>query len=243
MADQFSRTRLQFGPEGIERLQRSHVAVFGIGGVGGHCTEALARSGVGALDLIDNDTVSLTNLNRQIIALHSTLGKPKVEVMKERILDINPACQVNTFQTFYLPENADDFDLTRYDYVIDCVDTVTAKLELAQRCHNLGVPCISSMGTANKLDPTKFVVTDLSRTSMCPLARILRKELRSRGIQHLQVVYSTEQALKPRDDLPEDLEETSKRQLPSSNSFVPAAAGLVLAGAVIRALAGMEPHG
>lgn len=243
MADQFSRTRLQFGPQGIERLLRSHVAVFGIGGVGGHCTEALARSGVGALDLIDNDTVSLTNLNRQIIALHSTLGRPKVEVMKERILDINPDCRVETFQTFYLPENADDFDLTRYDYVIDCVDTVTAKLELAQRCHNLGVPCISSMGTANKLDPTKFVVTDLSKTSMCPLARILRKELRNRGIQHLKVVYSTEQALKPREDLPEDLEETSKRQLPSSNAFVPAAAGLVLAGAVIRALAGMEPHG
>lgn len=242
MSDQFSRTRLQFGPEGIERLQRAHVAVFGVGGVGGHCVEALVRSGLGAITLVDNDTVSLTNLNRQIIALHSTLGKPKVEVMKERILDINPNCQVETFETFYLPGNADDFDLTRYDYVIDCVDTVTAKLELAQRCHSLGVPCISSMGTANKLDPTKFVVTDLSKTTMCPLARILRKELGRRGIKHLKVVYSTEQALKPREDLPEDLEETSKRQLPSSNSFVPAAAGLVLAGAVIRELAGMEPH-
>lgn len=243
MQDQYSRTQLLLGAEAMTKLHDSRVAVFGVGGVGGYTVEALARSGVGALDLIDDDKVCLTNLNRQIIALHSTLGKPKVEVMKERILDINPACQVNTFQTFYLPENADDFDLTRYDYVIDCVDTVTAKLELAQRCHNLGVPCISSMGTANKLDPTKFVVTDLSKTSMCPLARILRKELRSRGIQHLQVVYSTEQAMKPREDLPEDLEETSKRQLPSSNSFVPAAAGLVLAGAVIRALAGMEPHG
>lgn len=243
MPDQFSRTRLQFGPEGIQRLQKAHVAVFGIGGVGGHCTEALARSGVGAIDLIDNDTVSLTNLNRQIIALHSTLGKPKVEVMKERILDINPDCRVETFETFYLPENADDLDLTRYDYVIDCVDTVTAKLELAQRCHTLGVPCISSMGTANKLDPTKFVVTDLSKTTMCPLARIMRKELRNRGIQHLKVVYSTEQALTPRENLPEDLEESSKRQLPSSNAFVPATAGLVLAGAVIRDLAGISLHG
>lgn len=242
MQDQYSRTQLLLGAEAMTKLHDSRVAVFGVGGVGGYTVEALARSGVGALDLIDDDKVCLTNLNRQIIALHSTLGKPKVEVMKERILDINPNCQVETFETFYLPENADDFDLTRYDYVVDCVDTVTAKLELAQRCHSLGVPCISSMGTANKLDPTKFVVTDLSKTTMCPLARILRKELGRRGIKHLKVVYSTEQALKPREDLPEDLEETSKRQLPSSNSFVPAAAGLVLAGAVIRELAGMEPH-
>ena len=240
MADQFSRTRLQFGPEGIERLQRAHVAVFGVGGVGGHCVEALVRSGLGAITLVDNDTVSLTNLNRQIIALHSTLGKPKVDVMKERILDINPNCQVETFETFYLPENADDFDLTRYDYVIDCVDTVTAKLELAQRCHSLGVPLISSMGTANKLDPTQLRITDLSKTSMCPLARVMRKELGRRGIKHLKVVCSTELPLSPDAGLAEDQEETAKRALPSSNPFVPAAAGLILAGEVLRCLAGVS---
>lgn len=240
MADQFSRLRLQIGQEALDRLQASHVAVFGIGGVGGHCVEALARSGVGALDLIDNDTVSLTNLNRQLIALHSTVGRYKVDVMAERIADINPGCRVKTFRTFYLPENAEQFDLCQYDYVIDCVDTVTAKLELAQRCHNLGVPLISSMGTANKLDPTKFVVTDISKTSMCHLARILRKELRHRGIDHLKVVYSTEQARAPHLELPDAREETNKRQIPSSNAFVPAAAGLVLAGEVLRELAGIS---
>lgn len=240
MSDQFSRLRLQFGSEAVERLHRARVAVFGIGGVGGHCVEALTRSGVGALDLIDNDTISLTNLNRQIIALHSTVGRYKVDVMQERILDINPDCRVSTYRMFYLPENADEFDLTRYDYVIDCIDTVTAKLELAQRCHRLNVPLISSMGTANKLDPTRFVVTDISKTTMCPLARILRKELRNRGIRHLKVVYSTEPALTPFTDLPDAQEESGKRQLPSSNAFVPGAAGLTLAGEVIRELAGIE---
>lgn len=241
MADQFSRFRLQVGPEPIEALHRARVAVFGIGGVGGHCTEALARGGVGAIDLVDNDVVSLTNLNRQLIALHSTIGQPKVEIMARRIADINPDCRVTTYRQFYLPENADQFDLSRYDYVIDCIDTVTAKLELAQRCHALGVPLISSMGTANKLDPTKFVVTDISKTTMCPLARILRKELRVRGIKHLKVVYSTEEALKPRTDLPDAQEAGSgKRQIPSSNPFVPGAAGLVLAGAVLKDLMGME---
>ena len=240
MADQFSRLRLQIGQEALDRLQSSHVAVFGIGGVGGHCVEALARSGVGALDLIDNDTVSLTNLNRQLIALHSTVGRYKVDVMAERIADINPDCRVKTFRTFYLPENAEQFDLSQYDYVIDCVDTVTAKLELAQRCHALGVRLISSMGTANKLDPTKFMVTDISKTSMCHLARILRKELRHRGIDHLKVVYSTEQARTPHLELPDAQEETNKRQIPSSNAFVPAAAGLVLAGQVLRELAGIS---
>lgn len=241
MADQFSRFRLQVGAEPIDALHRARVAVFGIGGVGGHCVEALARGGVGAIDLIDNDVVSLTNLNRQIIALHSTIGQPKVEVMARRIADINPDCKVTTFQQFYLPENADAFDLTRYDYVVDCVDTVAAKLELAQRCHALNVPLISSMGTANKLDPTKFVVTDISKTSMCPLARVLRKELRSRGIRHLKVVYSTEEALKPHTDLPDAREKGStKRQIPSSNPFVPGAAGLVLAGAVLKDLMGIQ---
>lgn len=240
MADQFSRTRLQFGPKGMDQLQRARVAVFGLGGVGGHCAEALARGGVGNIDLIDKDTVSLTNLNRQIIALHSTLGQPKVEVMAARIRDINPDCRVRPVHAFYLPENADSFDLGQYDYVIDCVDTVTAKLELSQRCHGLGVPLISSMGTANKLDPTKFVVTDLSKTAMDPLARIMRKELRRRGIVHLKVVCSTEPPLSPLASLPDAQEETAKRALPSSNPFVPAAAGLVLAGAVLRQLAGLE---
>ena len=239
MSDQFSRLRLQIGVEPLERLRSAHVAVFGIGGVGGHCVEALARSGIGAIDLIDNDTVSLTNLNRQLIALHSTVGRPKVEVMAERIADINPQCVGKTYQTFYLPETADQFNLGEYDYVIDCIDTVTAKLDLVERCHQLGTPIICSMGTANKLDPTKFVVTDISKTSMCPLARILRKELRNRGIHHLKVVYSTEQALKPHTELPDAQEESGKRQLPSSNSFVPGAAGLILAGEVIRNLAGI----
>lgn len=239
MSDQFSRLRLQIGVEPLERLRRAHVAVFGIGGVGGHCVEALARSGIGAIDLIDNDTVSLTNLNRQLIALHSTIGRPKVEVMAERIADINPACRVRTYKTFYLPETADQFALGEYDYVIDCIDTVTAKLDLVERCRRLDTPIICSMGTANKLDPTKFVVTDISKTTMCPLARVLRKELRNRGIQHLKVVYSTEQALKPHTELPDAEEASGKRQLPSSNSFVPGAAGLILAGEVIRELAGI----
>ena len=240
MADQFSRLRLQIGQEAFDRLQNARVAVFGIGGVGGYCVEALARSGIGALDLIDNDTVSLTNLNRQVIALHSTIGEYKVDVMARRIGDINPSCKVTAYRTFYLPETAEAFDFTQYDYVIDCVDTVTAKLDLAQRCHALGVKLISSMGTGNKLDPTKFVVTDITKTSMCPLARVLRKELRLRGIHHLKVVYSTESPRTPHLELPDALEETSKRQLPASNAFVPPAAGLVLAGEVIRELAGIS---
>lgn len=240
MSDQFSRLRLQFGADAVERLHHARVAVFGIGGVGGHCVEALARSGVGALDLVDNDTVSLTNLNRQIIALHSTVGRYKTDVMQERILDINPDCKVTTYKMFYLQETADEFDLTRFDYVIDCIDTISAKLELAQRCHEQNIPLISSMGTANKLDPTRFQVTDISKTTMCPLARVLRKELRNRGIHHLKVVYSPEPALTPYTELPDAKEATSKRQLPSSNAFVPGAAGLTLAGAVIRELAGIE---
>lgn len=240
MIDQFSRLRLQFGSDAVARLHHSRVAVFGIGGVGGHCVEALARSGVGALDLIDNDKISLTNLNRQIIALHSTIGHYKTDVMKDRILDINPDCQVTTYKMFYLPETADNFDLTKYDYVVDCIDTVAAKLELAQRCYTLNIPLISSMGTGNKLDPTRFQVTDISKTSMCPLARVLRKELRNRGIHHLRVVYSPEPALTPFADLPDANEATSKRQVPSSNAFVPGAAGLTLAGAVLRSLAGIE---
>lgn len=240
MTDQFSRFRLQVGQEPLDRLGAARVAVFGIGGVGGHCVEALARSGVGAIDLIDNDTVSLTNLNRQLVALHSTVGRYKVDVMAQRIADINPDCKVTTYPTFYLPECADRFDLRQYDYVIDCIDTVTAKLELICRCQSLGVKIISSMGTANKLDPTKLVVTDISKTSMCHLARIMRKELRHRGIQHLKVVYSTELARAPLTDLPDAREETNKRSLPASNAFVPAAAGLILAGEVVRELGGIS---
>ena len=234
------REAMLLGPEAVEQLAGKHVAVFGIGGVGSFAAEGLVRAGVGALTFIDSDSVSLSNRNRQLIALHSTVGRYKVDVMAERIADINPGCRVKTFRTFYLPESAEQFDLCQYDYVIDCVDTVTAKLELAQRCHNLGVPLISSMGTANKLDPTKFVVTDISKTSMCHLARILRKELRHRGIDHLKVVYSTEQARTPHLELPDAQEETNKRQIPSSNAFVPAAAGLVLAGEVLRELAGID---
>ena len=245
MADQFSRFRLQVGPEPIEALHRARVAVFGIGGVGGHCTEALARGGVGAIDLVDNDVVSLTNLNRQLIALHSTLGRPKAEVMAERVRDINPACRVRALRMFYLPENAGEVDLSRYDYVVDAVDTVSAKLELAVRCQALGVPLISAMGSGNKLDPSAFSVSDLSKTEGCPLARVMRKELRKRGIHHLKVVWSREEPRSPLRPMeaepPASASETrpgstARRDTPGSISFVPAAAGLVLASAVVRDL-------
>ena len=197
MSDQFSRTRLLIGDAPLSRLAKARVAVFGVGGVGGFCIEALARAGVGALHLYDDDTVSESNLNRQIVALHSTLGQPKAEVMARRILDINPACQVEVFRMFYLPENADQVDLSQYDYVVDCIDTVAAKLDLVERCTTLQVPILSAMGSGNKLDPTAFRVTDLSKTQGCPLARVMRKELRKRGINHLKVVYSTEEPLTP----------------------------------------------
>lgn len=193
MADQFSRTRLLVGDEPLARLAAAKVAVFGVGGVGGFCVEALARAGVGTLHLYDDDTVSESNLNRQIVALHSTIGQPKAEVMARRILDINPACQVEVFRMFYLPENADQVYLSQYDYVVDCIDTVAAKLDLVERCTALQVPILSAMGSGNKLDPTAFRVTDLSKTQGCPLARVMRKELRKRGITHLKVVYSTEE--------------------------------------------------
>lgn len=182
MADQFSRTRLLVGDEPLARLAAAKVAVFGVGGVGGFCVEALARAGVGTLHLYDDDTVSESNLNRQIVALHSTIGQPKAEVMARRVLDINPACQVEVFRMFYLPENADQVDLSQYDYVVDCIDTVAAKLDLVERCTTLQVPILSAMGSGNKLDPTAFRVTDLSKTQGCPLARVMRKELRKRGI-------------------------------------------------------------
>ncbi len=223
--EESARTRLLLGDGALMRLARARVALFGVGGVGGHCAEALARAGIGALDLYDNDVVSPSNLNRQLAALHSTLGQPKAQVMARRILDINPDCQVRAVELFYLPENADSVDLSAYDYVVDAIDTVSAKLELAQRCHALGVPLISCMGSGNKLDPSGFRVTDLYKTQGCPLARVMRKELRRRGVPALKVVFS-----------PEEPRPTGVRT-PGSVSFVPGAAGLVLAGAVVRALA------
>ena len=246
MLNQFSRTQLLFGAEGMEKLCRARVAVFGIGGVGGYTVEALARSGVGALDLIDDDRVCLTNLNRQIIATHSTLGKYKVDVARQRVLDINPNAVVHTYKTFYGPETADQFDFTRFDYVVDAIDTVTGKLALVEQAEKAGTPIISCMGAGNKLDPTAFEVTDINKTSVCPLARVMRKELRKRGIKKLKVVCSKEEAMTPIDDMPIDglaggisptdvsRKHTQRRQTPGSNAFVPAAAGLILAGEVVK---------
>lgn len=246
MSDQLIRTRLLIGDEPVERLKNAKVAVFGVGGVGGFCVEALARAGVGTLHLYDDDTVSESNLNRQIAALHSTLGLPKAEVMAQRVKDINPNCQVKAIRMFYLPQNADEVDLKQYDYVIDCIDTVAAKLELVSRCIALQVKIISAMGSGNKLDPTAFQITDISKTQGCPLARVMRKELRKRGIEHLKVVYSTELPRSPirpmETEAPATTDtrpgSTARRDTPGSISFVPAAAGLVLAGAVVRELGG-----
>lgn len=232
MINEFSRTELLLGADGMEKLKRARVAVFGIGGVGGYAVEALARVGIGALDLIDNDVISLTNINRQIIALHSTVGLPKTDVMAARVKDINPECEVRTYQTFYGPDTAEQFDFTQYDYIIDAIDTVTGKLALAVNAQKANTPIISSMGTGNKLDPTAFTVTDIYKTSFCPLARIMRKELRKRGIERLKVVYSQEEALTPKgvtEELPQ-----GRRSIPGSVSFVPSAAGLILAGEVIK---------
>ena len=232
MINEFSRTELLLGAEGMEKLKRARVAVFGIGGVGGYAVEALARAGIGALDLIDNDVISLTNINRQIIALHSTVGLPKTDVMAARVRDINPECEVRTYQTFYGPDTAEQFDFAQYDYIIDAIDTVTGKLALAVNAQKANTPIISSMGTGNKLDPTAFTVTDIYKTSFCPLARIMRKELRKRGIERLKVVYSEEEALTP-EGVTEELPQ-GRRSIPGSVSFVPSAAGLILAGEVIK---------
>ncbi|MBS7007461.1 tRNA threonylcarbamoyladenosine dehydratase [Anaerostipes sp.] len=233
MESQWIRTELLLGKEAEEKLKNSHVAVFGVGGVGGYVAEALARTGVGTFDLIDKDTVSVSNINRQIIAVHSTVGKVKVEVMKERILDINPEAKVNIHKCFFLPENAEEFDFGRYSYVVDAVDTVTAKIELVLQAQKAGVPIISSMGAGNKLDPSKFEVTDIYNTSVCPLAKVMRKELKKRGVKKLKVVYSTEKALEPKIDLSE---EEGRRAVPGSVAFVPSVAGLIAAGEVIRDL-------
>ncbi len=245
MEDQFIRTRLLLGGDAMEMLKNARVAVFGVGGVGSYAVEALARSGVGALDLIDNDTVSLSNLNRQIIALHSTVGQNKVDVAAARVRDINPQIQVRTYSSFFLPDTADQFDFTQYDYVVDAIDTVTGKLELISRCKAAGTPIISAMGTGNKLDPTRLEVTDLAKTTMCPLARIMRKECHKRGIDHVKVVYSQEEALTPLDDNGNPLPApagSSRRSIPGSTAFVPSAAGLIIAAEVVKDLISAKPQ-
>ena len=239
MGAEFSRTEMLLGPDALERLRSARVAVFGLGGVGGYVVEALARGGIGALDLVDNDTIGETNLNRQILALHSTLGLPKTEAARRRVLDINPRVKVKTWKVFYNAETADSFDLGEYDYIVDAIDTVSAKLLLIERAVAAGKPIISSMGTGNKLDPSAFRVEDLAKTAMDPLARVMRRELGKRGIKHLKVVCSREEALTPQGGR-EEAERLGKRQIPGSVSFVPGAAGLILAGEVIRTLAGIH---
>lgn len=250
MREEFSRSALLLGERAVELLARKTVAVFGVGGVGGFAVEALARSGVGTLHLVDHDTVSRSNINRQIAALHSTVGKQKTEVLKQRVLDINPEAAVQVHDCFFLPENAEEFDFSSYDYVVDAVDTVTAKLELAVRAQRTGVPIISCMGAGNKLDPTAFEVADITQTSVCPLARVMRRELKKRGVQHLKVVYSKEKPVKTpvshgqtEPDGVGDMESGSGRgrehdggRIPGSVAFVPPVAGLIMAGEVIRDL-------
>lgn len=248
MLDQFSRTELLFGKEAMEILAQSRVAVFGVGGVGGYTVEALVRSGVGTIDLIDDDKVCLTNLNRQIIATRKTVGKYKVDVMKERILDINPQAVVNVHKCFFLPETKGEFDFSQFSYVVDAVDTVTAKLELVMECQKTGTPIISSMGAGNKLDPAAFEVADIYKTSVCPLAKVMRRELKKRNIRHLKVVYSKEQPIRPITDMaiscrtncicPPGAEHkcTERRDIPGSTAFVPSVAGMILAGEVIKDL-------
>lgn len=250
MLNQFSRTQLLFGEEGMDRLFHARVAVFGIGGVGGYTVEALARSGVGELDLIDDDRVCLTNLNRQIFATRKTVGQYKVDVARERILEINPDAVVHTYKTFYTPETADQFDFSLYDYVVDAIDTVTGKLALVEQARKAGTPIISSMGAGNKVDAAAFEVADIYETSVCPLARVMRRELKKRGVKHLKVVYSREPAMTPLDDMTISCRThcicppgtarkcTQRRQVPGSNAFVPSVAGLIIAGEVIKDLSG-----
>lgn len=233
MQEQFARTGLLIGEEGLNKLANTKVAVFGIGGVGGYVVEALVRSGVGSFVLIDNDEVSVSNLNRQIIATVDTIGKPKVEVMRDRILSINPQARIELHRCFYLPDNAKQFDFSQYDYVVDAVDTVTAKIDIIIRAQEAGVPIISAMGAGNKLDPTKFEVTDIYKTTMCPLAKVMRKELKQRGVKKLKVVYSTEQAIAPMGECGEG-KGTAGRPAPGSIAFVPSVAGLIVAGEVIK---------
>ena len=248
MLNQFSRTELLLGKEAMEILAGARVAVFGIGGVGGYTVEALARSGVGAIDLIDDDKVCLTNLNRQLIATRKTIGQYKVDVMRERILEINPDASVHVHKCFFLPETKDEFDFAAYSYVVDAVDTVTAKIELVMQAQRAGVPIISSMGAGNKLDPTQFQVADIYETSVCPLAKVMRRELKKRDVKHLKVVYSQEKPLRPIEDMaiscrnhcicPPGAQHkcTERRDIPGSNAFVPSVAGLIIAGEVVKDL-------
>lgn len=248
MLNQFSRTQLLLGKDNMDRLAEAKVAIFGIGGVGGYVAEALARSGVGSFVLVDDDKVCLTNLNRQIIATRKTVGKYKAEVMRNRILEINPDAEVEVRKCFYLPENADEFDFNEYSYVVDAVDTVTAKLEIIMRAKECGVPVISSMGAGNKLDPTKFQVADIYKTSMCPLAKVMRRELKKRGVKKLKVVYSTEKPTRPLDDMSVSCRTncicppgaahkcTERRDIPGSVAFVPSVVGLIIAGEVVKDL-------
>ena len=251
MLNQFSRTQLLLGQEGMEKLFQARVAVFGIGGVGGYTVEALARSGVGTLDLIDDDKICLTNLNRQIFATRKTVGQYKVDIAQQRILEINPKAVVHTYKTFYAPQTAELFDFSQYDYVVDAIDTVTGKLELVEQAEKAGVPIISSMGAGNKMDPTAFEVADIYETSVCPLARVMRKELKKRGIKKLKVVYSKEPPMTPIDDLAISCRTncvcppgtarkcTQRRQVPGSNAFVPSVVGLIIAGEVVKDLTAM----
>ena len=236
MSERFSRTEILLGKSAVEHLSECRVAVFGIGGVGGYVCEALARSGVGAFDLIDNDTVCESNINRQIIATDKTVGMYKTDVMKERILEINPEAEVNTYKCFFLPENASDFPFEKYDYVVDAIDTVTAKIELVMQCSKLGIPIMSSMGAGNKLDPTMFRVSDIYKTNMDPLAKVMRRELKKRGIKKLKVVYSEEKPLQPIEAPAESDQNTKRRSIPGSTAFVPSVAGLIIAGEVIKDL-------
>ena len=246
MLNQFSRTQLLLGSEAMEYLAQCRVAVFGVGGVGGYAVEALARSGIGALGLIDDDKVCLTNLNRQLHATHSTVGKYKVDAAEQRIRDINPDCRVTTYKTFFLPATEDQFDFSQYDYVVDAIDTVKGKLALAEKAQAAGTPIICAMGAGNKLDPTAFRVADIYQTSVCPLARVIRTECRKRGIKKLKVVYSRETPTRPLGEIPADERPgSSRRDIPGSTAFVPAAAGLIIAGEVIKDLcaAGRENKG
>ena len=233
MTNQFIRTEMLIGGKAVEKLAKSNIALFGVGGVGGFVAEAAARAGIGHITLIDNDTVSLSNINRQIIALHSTIGRYKTEVMKERILDINPNAEVNIINCFYLPENKDIIDFSSFDYIIDAVDTVTAKLTVIEEAKKAGVPVISSMGTGNKLNPQMLEIADISKTSVCPLAKVMRYELKKRGIKGVKVLYSKEQPIKPFFD---GSESQSTRPVPGSISFVPSAAGLIIASEGIKDL-------
>lgn len=252
MLNQFSRTELLFGEEAMEKLKNARVAVFGIGGVGGYTVEALVRSGVGTVDIIDDDKVCLTNINRQLIATRKTIGKYKVEVMKERILEINPKAIVNIHQCFFTPDTADQFDFSKYSYVVDAIDTVTGKIELVLRANESQVPIISCMGAGNKIDPTKLEVADIYKTSVCPLAKVMRKELKVRRVKKLKVVYSKELPRKPMEDSSNSCKNhcvcppntqrkcTERRQIPGSTSFVPSVAGLIIAGEVIKDITGIH---